>query len=60
MDRPESAIVSETAFQSALASLLRRADDNDVEVEGGWDCRNGEDHPDWDVIVTEVEKNADD
>ncbi|QSG01766.1 hypothetical protein [Natranaeroarchaeum sulfidigenes] len=59
MDRTESAIISEGEFQAALASLLRKADANDVEVEGGWDCRNGDEHPDWDVMVTEVKKNAD-
>jgi len=38
-------------------ALLRRAYDSDLEIEGGWDCRNGTDYPDWDVIVTEVRKN---
>ena len=27
------------------------------DIEGGWDCRNGRDYPDWDVLITEVEKS---
>lgn len=27
-----------------------------VDVEGGWECRNGEASPDWDVVVTEMQK----
>lgn len=57
MDRAAPSIVSEEEFQAALGSLLRRAEANDVTVQGGWDCRNGDDHPDWDVIVTEVERS---
>jgi hypothetical protein len=39
-----------------LKALLRRAHDNGVGVSGGWECRNGSDHPDWDVVITEVQK----
>lgn len=37
-------------------SLLQRAHENDITVEGGFECRNGPEHPDWDVVVTEVQK----
>lgn len=47
------------AFNAELKALLRRAHDEGVDVEGGWNCRNGETYPDWDVVVTEVRKNGD-
>ncbi len=56
MAAEEGPIASEAALQAELESLLRRAYEGDVAVEGGWACRNGADHPDWDVVVTEVEK----
>lgn len=43
-------------LRADLRVLLRRAHDNGIEVRGGWPCRNGQAHPDWDVVVTEVEK----
>ena len=46
----------ETAFRDELQSLLRGAYDRDIDVEGGWECRNGSGHPDWDVIVSKVRK----
>lgn len=49
-------LATEAAFHEKLQELVRRAHDNDVDVEGGWACRNGDGHPDWDVVVTEVEK----
>lgn len=52
-------VTSASALSDAVQSLLCRAHDNDVDIEGGLDCRNGPDYPDWDVIITEVEKNDD-
>lgn len=52
-------IASVSALSDAMQSLLCRAYDNDVDVEGGLDCRNGSEYPDWDVMITEVEKNDD-
>lgn len=43
-------------FNNALGTLLQEAADAGVSVEGGWDCRNGDDYPDWDVVVTTLEK----
>ena len=48
---------TQAELHTELKSLLRRAYANGVEVKGGWECRNGVDHPDWDVIVTQVRKN---
>ncbi|MGM0447697.1 MAG: hypothetical protein ACQERM_05510 [Methanobacteriota archaeon] len=49
----------DAAFQAELRTLLYRAHDAGVDVQGGWECRNGDGDPDWDVVVTEVEKRAD-
>lgn len=46
----------EAAFQAELRALLRRAHESGVDVAGGWECRNDEGRPDWDVVVTEVAK----
>ena len=54
----ETPLTSSEELNAALQALLLRAYDNGVDVEGGFECRNGADHPDWDVIVTEVEKNG--
>ncbi|WP_185903309.1 hypothetical protein [Halonotius terrestris] len=51
-DSPQTA----AEFNAALGALLRQAADAGVGIEGGWDCRNGGDHPDWDVVITELEK----
>ena len=49
-------VASDEGFRAELAALLSRAHDTGVAVEGGWECRNGDGDPDWDVVVTEVEK----
>jgi hypothetical protein len=59
-DSPQTDITSSTAFNDALKSILIEAHDNDVSVEGGWNCRNGSLYPDWDIVVTEVEKDEED
>lgn len=58
MSVDESPISSEAAFQRELTSLFRRAHDGGVQVKGGWACRNGEEIPDWDVVVTELRKDS--
>ena len=57
MTSGEPPITSKEELNTELKALLFRAYENGVDVEGGFDCRNGAEHPDWDVIVTEVEKN---
>lgn len=54
----ETSISSEAALNAELKALLTRAYENGINVEGGWDCRNGPEHPDWDVVVTEVTKEG--
>ena len=57
MASEEAPLTSKEALNAELQALLRRAYENGIDVEGGFACRNGSEHPDWDVIVTEVEKN---
>ena len=53
----ETPPTSKEELNAAMKALLRSAYENGIDVEGGFECRNGVEHPDWDVIVTEVEKN---
>lgn len=54
MTTDDSRPVSGAELQHQLASLLRRADREGIDVAGGWTCRNGDDASDWDVVVTEL------
>ena len=57
MTAEEPPLTSREELNAELKALLRRAYERGIDVEGGFECPNGVDHPDWDVIVTEVEKN---
>lgn len=59
MTTEETPPSSKEELNAELKSLLRRAHENGVDVQGGWECRNGAEHPDWDVLISEVEKNDD-
>ena len=52
-----ASITSKADLNEELKALLIRAYESGIDVEGGFECRNGDDHPDWDVVVTEVTKN---
>lgn len=58
MTTTETSLTTRAELNAELKSLLLRAYDNGIDVEGGWECRNGDEHPDWDVLITEVEKNG--
>jgi hypothetical protein len=47
---------SPETLNAEMKRLLQEAYDSGIDVKGGWECRNGDQHPDWDVIVTEVRK----
>lgn len=49
-------VTSEIEFRELLAWGIRTAYRNGVSVEGGWECRNGEDLPDWETVILEVTK----
>ncbi|WP_144796849.1 hypothetical protein [Halorubrum depositum] len=57
MNPGDDSPTAEAEFRDELRALLRRAHEEGVDVEGGWDCRNGSEHPDWDVVVSEVRKS---
>lgn len=57
MTADDPPIDSKAELRTALRSVLNRAAAGGLPVEGGWECRNGPDGPDWDVVVTKVEKN---
>ena len=57
MTSEETSLASKEELNAELNALLRRAYESGIDVKGGFECRNGVEHPDWDVIVTEVEKN---
>jgi len=57
MTTEETAITSEEELNEELKSLLHRAHNNGIDVRGGWECRNGDEYPDWDLVVTEIRKN---
>jgi hypothetical protein len=47
-------------FEERLAELIRSAYRNGVTVDGGWEVDGTDGHPDWDVVVTVVERAGDD
>lgn len=51
-------ITSAEAFREALGEMLRSAHTNGIEVRGGWELRNGPALPDWEAVVVEMEKQA--
>ncbi|XVH32214.1 hypothetical protein ACNS7O_03255 [Haloferacaceae archaeon DSL9] len=59
MTSEEPPLTSKEELNAELKALLRRAYNSGINVEGGWECRNGADHPDWDVIITEIRKRED-
>ena len=57
MTSEEASPTAKEGLNEELKALLRRAYESGIDVEGGFECRNGTEHPDWDVVITEVEKN---
>ena len=50
----DTTIRSEEAFEAALAEVIERAIEGDVDVRGAWEFRtNGSAHT-WDVVLSEV------
>jgi len=46
-------------LEERLAELLRSAHRNGVTVDGGWEVDGTDGYPDWDVVVTVVERTDD-
>ncbi len=60
MDDPQLNVTDERTFEALLTELLHTAHQNDIDVEGGWDVDGDDGHPDWDVVVTIVDRATDD
>jgi hypothetical protein len=58
MTDKRSTPTTEAELHTELKTLFRQAYDGGLNVEGGWECRNGDGYPDWDVLVTEVKKDG--
>ena len=56
MTSEDLSLSSKEELSAELKALFRRAYESGIEVKGAFECRNGAEHPDWDIIVTEVEK----
>jgi hypothetical protein len=56
MSSDDRSIDSNDEFITELEELLRRAYQGGVDVEGGWVCRNGDSHPDWEAVIVEMSK----
>lgn len=54
----EQPITSRSAFRTELTALLKRSLDGGLDVRGGWEWRNGDGRPDYDVVITEVRSNV--
>jgi hypothetical protein len=50
-------VTDEETFGQALTSLVRTAHASGVTVEGGWEVGSDAASPDWDVVVTVVERD---
>ena len=59
MDDSNLSVPDATSFEMLLTELLRTAHENGIAVEGGWDVDGHDGHPDWDVVVTVVERTGD-
>jgi hypothetical protein len=47
-------------FEDKLAALVRAAHRNGITVDGGWEVDGDDGDPDWDVVVTVVQRAGDD
>lgn len=45
-------------FREQLDTLVRLAEDNGVDVEGGWDLSGDGDRPSWSVEIFEVKRDS--
>lgn len=57
---PTTAPETSADLEMTLEELLRAASRNGISVTGGYGIRNGPEFPDWDVLITKVEKPGDD
>lgn len=58
MPEDDERLHSAEAFEAALEALFQRAHAEGVEVDGAWECLSQAADPDWDVIVTELDRRG--
>jgi hypothetical protein len=51
-------VTTEAEFDAALNLILDSAVSNGLDPRGSWVYRNGDSHPDWEVLVAELQKDA--
>jgi hypothetical protein len=56
MDRSDRTVPTAEEFNESLNELVQRAYETGVDIEGGWECRNASENPDWDVVILEITK----
>lgn len=57
-DPTERQISTRAEFDSALQSLILSALEQDLDIRGAWEYRNGQVYPDLEVLVTELAKQS--
>lgn len=57
-DTPVRDITTVAEFDSELQHLLLSGFENGLDLRGAWEFRNGEAHPDLEVLVTELAKQS--
>lgn len=54
-------ITDDTAFESALKTLVQSTAQNSISVTGGWHVESSStEFPDWEVVITELAERSDD
>lgn len=49
-------VSDDESFETALHSLLAAAHDAGLRVDRSFVSRNGPERPDWEILITELEK----
>lgn len=50
---PEDALTTRRSFHEALQAIIRRSRENDVDVNGGWECRT-DGLGDYEAVIVEL------
>jgi hypothetical protein len=58
MTPPDREITTEAEFDSALQSLLLAALENGLDLRGAWEYRNGQTHPDLEILISELDRSG--
>ena len=56
--RFEAYCTTATTFEEVLSTLLVAAHGNGIEVSGGWEAHENGNSPEWDVVITVLERGT--